>query len=205
MLVLQPSREMQHEVGSWLLPEPAGPPGTPSGMRHGGAVPLSPHSSHLCQRGADDADGGGTRRGQPEPPHAGSARSFAGNSCGNGVWGYLWNHGSPSWVHMGWQIKLLSTCASPGHLHPAGSWPGGSLELPRVQGELPMLGALGGCPGQAAGCECSGIVPCVPGCRGATCGNHPGRNAGLAVPVARSVSCFCLWYWKSRALRCKQC
>lgn len=159
-------------------------------------------------------------RAQPEvlvqPHHAGSARGFAGSTCGSGVWGYLW-----SWVHMGWVHTAMADKALE-HLYQP--WAPASSRIParwscrgisRVQGELPVLGTLAGpwvpvlgrqqdVGAPRLGCGCSEIVPCVSGCRGARCGEHPGRNADLAVPVAPSILCFCLCYWKSRALRCRQ-
>lgn len=68
----------------------------------------------------------------------------SGGTCGTveAPAGFTWDG-----ISQPWQIKLPSTCASPGHLHPAGSQLGGSLSclgINRVQGELLVLGALAG-------------------------------------------------------------
>lgn len=178
-LLLQPSRETQHKVGSWLLPDPAGPPGPPllPGMMLEGAVPGN--SLSLSARSAGALLGVAVKMmsvvicGSFETPADGFTQPR--------------------------QIKLPVPAP--------GSQPGAAMD--RVQGELPLLGALAGLwvpvlGAPRVGCGCSEIVPCVPGCRGATCEKSPGRNAGPAMLVARSVSCFCLCCWKSRALRCRQ-
>lgn len=134
---------MQHEVGSWLLPEPAGPPGTP-------CAAWDEARGRLCHRVPSPAicasvelmvlTGGGTQSWlcQPEPPMQGLSGALPGvpvemvseGTCGTmeAPAGFTWDGFTQPW-----QIKLPSTCASPGHLHPAGSQPGGSLELPRHQ------------------------------------------------------------------------
>lgn len=76
------------------------------------------------------------------PPMQGvPVEMVSGGTCGTteAPAGFTWDE-----LTQPWQMKLPSTCASPGHLHPAGSQQAGSLEINRVQGDLPMLGALAG-------------------------------------------------------------
>lgn len=70
-------------------------------------------------------------RGQPEvlvqPPMQGvPVEMLSRGTCGTteASSGFTWDEFTQPR-----HIKLLSTCASPGHLHPAGSQQGGSIEV----------------------------------------------------------------------------